>query len=110
MAAIWDVWFPSDKRDAPPLYSCSIITGPANALVAPIHGRMPVILTGARARSWLDPELDEDVEQIRRLLDDGDPARGVELVQHPVSTDVNSPDNDDAHLIEPIELAQPSLF
>jgi putative SOS response-associated peptidase YedK len=36
--------------------SCDIITCEPNPLVARVHDRMPVILTGSRIDLWLDPE------------------------------------------------------
>jgi len=36
--------------------SCDIATCEPNALVAPVHDRMPVILTDANIEPWLDPE------------------------------------------------------
>ena len=42
-----------------PIESATMLTTAANALVAPIHDRMPVILAGAaEERAWLDPALD----------------------------------------------------
>jgi putative SOS response-associated peptidase YedK len=36
--------------------SCDVVTCEPNALVAPVHDRMPVILTGPGIERWLDPE------------------------------------------------------
>ena len=36
--------------------SCDVVTCEPNALVAPVHDRMPVILTGSGIDRWLDPE------------------------------------------------------
>ena len=39
--------------------SCTIVTCAANALVRPIHDRMPVMLADDKAwEGWLDPALD----------------------------------------------------
>jgi putative SOS response-associated peptidase YedK len=51
-AGIWDRWRP---RQAEPVESFSILTTGANALMAPIHDRMPVVLPRAAWGSWLDP-------------------------------------------------------
>lgn len=36
--------------------SCDVATCEPNALVAPVHDRMPVILTGSSVDVWIDPE------------------------------------------------------
>jgi putative SOS response-associated peptidase YedK len=76
------------------LRSCTIITCPANALVAPVHDRMPVILAPESFDRWLDPEVGGP-----ELLEPC-PAEWLETV--PVSPRVNSPENDDAECITPI--------
>ena len=45
------LWEPSDGTPA-----CDIVTCEPNALVAPVHDRMPVILAGSAVDLWLDPE------------------------------------------------------
>jgi len=49
-AGLWDHWQPEPDKD---VVSCTIITCPANACVAPIHERMPVMLTGEKMWAWL---------------------------------------------------------
>lgn len=51
LAAVWDIWQEQ-------LMSCAIITQAADAAFAPIHDRMPLSLTAAQAREWLDPQQD----------------------------------------------------
>jgi putative SOS response-associated peptidase YedK len=52
------LWIPG-RLDGEAIESATILTTGANALVAAIHDRMPVILAGADAeRAWLSPELD----------------------------------------------------
>jgi len=52
------LWTPG-KLDGEAIESATILTTGANALVAAIHDRMPVILAGPDAeRAWLSPELD----------------------------------------------------
>jgi putative SOS response-associated peptidase YedK len=51
---------PEDRGVAPDgyLYSATIITTTPNAVVKPVHDRMPAILSGAEAETaWLDPRL-----------------------------------------------------
>lgn len=47
--------------------SCSVITTQPNALVEPIHNRMPVILHPADYDRWLDP-LNQEVAALQPLL------------------------------------------
>jgi Uncharacterized conserved protein len=51
-AGLWDQWRTSNGET---LLSCAIITGAANALVQPIHDRMPILLDQKSALKWLDP-------------------------------------------------------
>ncbi|MBV8942361.1 MAG: SOS response-associated peptidase [Solirubrobacterales bacterium] len=50
-AGLWSCWQAS--ADAA-LRTCTILTSAANAIVAPLHDRMPVILRRADERAWLD--------------------------------------------------------
>ena len=91
-AGIWERWrSPAGES----LATCAIITCPPNALVAPIHDRMPVILPPAAHDRWLDPEL-EDPRALLRPYPEG------EMDVHPVSSLVNSPRNDSAECIRPV--------
>ena len=72
--------------------SCTIITTQANAVVAPIHARMPVILAPPDHASWLDPA--NDARPLLRTY----PAEA--MTAYPVSPRVNAVRNDDAGLIE----------
>jgi putative SOS response-associated peptidase YedK len=52
------LWTPG-TLDGEPIESATILTTAANALVAAVHDRMPVILAGPDGeRAWLSPELD----------------------------------------------------
>ena len=84
------------KTDAGELLSFTIITGPANDLVAPIHDRMPIVLPRDAWADWLDPA--RDAGAVRALL--GVPP-GVGWRAQPVSTWVNKADHDDARCVEP---------
>jgi putative SOS response-associated peptidase YedK len=55
-AGLWTTWIaPEGTR----LASCTVVTCTANDLVAPVHDRMPVVLTESAAwEAWLDPALD----------------------------------------------------
>ncbi|HEY2569985.1 MAG TPA: SOS response-associated peptidase [Solirubrobacteraceae bacterium] len=52
------LWTPG-RLDGAPIESATILTTVANAVVAPVHDRMPVILSGPDAeQAWLSPELE----------------------------------------------------
>lgn len=75
--------------------SCDVATCEPNALVARVHDRMPVILTGSRVDVWLDPEPlpPEVASSILRPLD-------ANLMQvREVSTRVNNANYDAADVL-----------
>ena len=98
-ASLWDQ---SVSGDGAAVDSCAIITLPANELMRGIHnagahpGRMPAILTPAD----FDPWLDGDLTTARAALK---PCPSELLDAYPVSRRVNSPRNNDATLIEPLD-------
>ncbi len=51
-AGLWEVW--QRPRDENPLQTFTVITCPANELVAQVHDRMPVILFPGDEHAWLD--------------------------------------------------------
>jgi putative SOS response-associated peptidase YedK len=51
-AGLWDMW---RDQEGDGLYTFTIITTNANALLRPIHHRMPVIIDRLGAVPWLDP-------------------------------------------------------
>jgi putative SOS response-associated peptidase YedK len=53
LAGLWDTWKTPEGQES---RSCVIITTTPNALVAPIHNRMPVILTSEDEAIWLNPD------------------------------------------------------
>ena len=58
MAGLWTAWTNKETGELVP--SCTMITLPANSLMAKIHNtksRMPAFLTTETARIWLDNEL-----------------------------------------------------
>jgi putative SOS response-associated peptidase YedK len=91
------------KTDAGEVHSFTIVTGPANELVAPIHDRMPIVLPRDAWSAWLDPGV--DAAGAHALLDA--PAMAGWRAD-PVSTRVNSANNDDPSCVEPS--AQAELF
>ncbi len=94
-AGLWSVWRGPDK-DQPPLRSVTIVTTTPNATMAPIHDRMPVILSESSWAEWLDRD-NQDLDSLSRLLA---PAPDDLLVTTPVSTKVNSVRNNGPELVE----------
>lgn len=86
-AGIWDEWQGNDAR----MESCAIITTTANAIMQPVHNRMPVILDPDDYDTWLQ-------EGDRALLQ---PYPG-DLIAYPVSTTVNNPRHQGSDLIAAI--------
>jgi putative SOS response-associated peptidase YedK len=88
------------------LHSCAIVTCEPNALIRPIHDRMPAILGRAAESAWLDPDAGPD--DLLALLG---PVPEDALVVHEVSDAVNDVRQEGAHLIAPREaVGQGELF
>ncbi len=94
-AGLWDRWESSDKDV---IETCTILTTAANAVLAPIHDRMPVILPQAEYARWLDPAL-KDPDSLSPLLV---PFPPEEMLAIPVSPRVNAPSTDDEKCIAPL--------
>ena len=92
-AGVWDRWTKGESV----IESCALITTAANALVAPIHGRMPVLLDRAGYEAWLDPDAKPD--DLLPLLA---PFPSGAMEAFPVSPRVNGTDADDADLARPV--------
>jgi putative SOS response-associated peptidase YedK len=94
MAGLWEHW--QDATGAS-IESCTIIVTDANALVRPVHERMPVILDPADYAAWLDPA-NANTDALLQLLQPADPDHWT---LHPVSRRVNSPKNEGPDLLLP---------
>ena len=79
--------------------TCSIITTAAEGVIASIHHRIPWSLSSEGWNAWLDRDL-TDPEAARALLV---PIDSDIMMEHPVSTKVNSVRNDDEELRDQIE-------
>jgi putative SOS response-associated peptidase YedK len=102
-AGLWEIWRdPAAPPEVEPLRTFTIITGEPNALVAPIHDRMPVILPRDRYVAWLSPDTPE-AERAAMLV----PFPAEQMHAYPISSRVNSPRNDDAALIEEVSADRP---
>jgi putative SOS response-associated peptidase YedK len=65
MAGLFEAWRPA--ADAEWLLTCCVITTDANALMAPIHDRMPVLIPQAQWARWLARDV-QDPAAIAPLL------------------------------------------
>lgn len=104
LAGLWEVW--SDQQSCPAggdsandrlkIESCTILTTSANAKLAQLHERMPVILTPGDYEVWLSREVQEP-QELEQLFE---PLPEDELEFDPVSTIVNKATNDDPRCVE----------
>ena len=77
-----------------------VLTTAPNSLVAPVHDRMPALLSATEAAAWL-------AKPDQQLLH---PAPDGLLVATPVSFRVNSVRNDDPACLAPAKAGQMPLF
>ncbi len=91
IAGLWDKW--TDEVTGEMFKSCTMIVGPANAFVAEVHDRMPVLLQPPQFSPWLRGEAGLEILK---------PAANEALQRWPVSMRVNSSrtSDEDATLIE----------
>ena len=98
-AGLWESWHdPKAAEGDPPLRTCVIITTEPNALLSPIHDRMPVVLPESEWDGWLSVD-NRDTSTLVNLLV---PLPADELEAWPVSTLVNKADNNSPELIDAV--------
>ena len=112
MAGLWERWEPTHTQTGlgdfdtgetddttaeatGAIESFTIITTEPNEVVSSLHHRMAVVLPPESESAWLH----EDTDTVESLLT---PHPGDKLEAYPVSTRVNSPENDESSLIDPI--------
>ncbi|MGA8863414.1 MAG: SOS response-associated peptidase [Gallionella sp.] len=105
-AGLWESWHPKEQplpaspaqgRGEEIITSCCIITTSANALMEPIHDRMPVILDRSQWATWLSPQ----VHEADKLLPLIRPHDAASMQAWPVTREVNRVGlRDDAGLVE----------
>lgn len=101
LAGLWESWKPSsDEAD---VETFTLITTGANADMAPIHHRMPVLLDPSALRIWMDPG--SNPASLEAVMQ---PSPAGTLVRHRVSTLVNTARNEGPACIEPFEDATPT--
>ena len=93
-AGLWDEW---NSPDGSQIRSCTIVTIEPNELMAPIHNRMPVILPPNAYAQWIDPGV-RTPDSLQALIK---PYPAEKMAAYPVSTLVNSPQNDRPECVVP---------
>lgn len=97
-AGLWEQWWGPEKKDEPPLESCTIVTTDANELAHKIHDRMPVILEARDYDAWLDAN-NQDAESLKHLYD---PFPTDRLTARPVNPIVNNARNETPECVTPV--------
>ena len=99
LAGLWESWHGPNGEE---VRSATIITTQPNELMATMHDRMPAMLKPEDQRRWLDGK--DDLDELLK------PYPAGEMEAYPIGTDVNSPRNDGAKLIERVEEVKTTLF
>jgi putative SOS response-associated peptidase YedK len=94
LAALWEKSFLESDEE---IETCAVVTSAPNALMRPIHERMPVILSIDDCRTWLDPAVTEAAALAPILA----PAADDELTARAVSRHANSIQHNDPGCIAP---------
>jgi putative SOS response-associated peptidase YedK len=102
-AGLYESWYPERNQ---PEVTFTIVTCAANAVIAEIHDRMPVVLDERAAEDWMNSR-EQDPPSLKRLLA---PARADVLVMRPASLLVNSVKNDNPALLDCKEGQQKFAF
>ncbi len=97
-AGLWDLWRDPDAPNAKPLKSFAIITTPANALLKPLHDRMPALLAPDRWAAWLG-ESPATEGELKAMLK---PFPGAAMAFWPVDRRVGNVRNDSPDLFAPL--------
>jgi putative SOS response-associated peptidase YedK len=96
LAGLWAGW--KDPSDGQVHRTFTIVTTRANAAIADLHDRMPVVLRAEAWSRWLDPRL-TDAGELHAMFG---PAEDEPLDIYPVVRLVNNVRNDGPELIEPL--------
>jgi putative SOS response-associated peptidase YedK len=102
-AGLYESWYPEGNE---PEVTFTIVTCAANAAIAEVHDRMPVVLNERAAEDWMNPQ-ERDPLSLKRLLV---PAPADLLAMQPASPLVNSVKNEGPALLEFSEAATRDLF
>jgi putative SOS response-associated peptidase YedK len=95
LAGLWERWrTPTGEK----LETCVIVTTDANAELAKVHDRMPLLIPRDAQALWLDPS--SSLEDVLKLAE-----RPPALAIAPVGFGVNDPRKDDETVIAPLDEA-----
>ena len=92
-AGLWEYW----EQAGQTIYSCTIITRSANALMMPVHPRMPLIVKPDDYALWLDQTTPFSYLQSILL---SDAYANMQLT--PMTPRVNSPTHNDSAVLTPL--------
>jgi putative SOS response-associated peptidase YedK len=92
-AGLWEMWTGEDGKR---LFTCCVITTPANAVVAPFHDRTPAILSPDDYATWFDT--DAPLNEVQTLLK---PYPAELMAVNEANPLVNSPKNEGPRLLDP---------
>ncbi|MDH3588561.1 MAG: SOS response-associated peptidase [Gammaproteobacteria bacterium] len=95
MAGLWARWRDKENDDER-LETFTIVTTTPNETVAPIHNRMPVVLSPEHFDKWLAPDND-DINSLQQILVSS--VATDRFTIWPVSRKVNNTRNDDPGLV-----------
>lgn len=103
MAGLWESW---KNLAGEVLESCTILTTTPNAVMEPLHDRMPVIIPESEREEWLNNST--PIDQLKTMTA---PYPEDEMAAYPVSSFVNSPRNNGPKCLEKQDLlSQGELF
>ncbi|MGD1943448.1 MAG: SOS response-associated peptidase [Leptolyngbyaceae cyanobacterium] len=94
-AGLWERW--QDPQTHETTFSCTILTTTANAALAPIHHRMPVILSSRDYDAWLDSSF-YNPGMLEALLC---PFTAAAMETLPITSAVNNPRNETVAVQQP---------
>ena len=101
MAGVYEIWRDPHKDaadDSAWLRTCSVITTEATDAAGHIHDRMPMVITREAIDAWLDPTITDPKRALELLA----VTEAAALEAYAVSRDVNSVENNNPSLIEPL--------
>lgn len=90
-AGLWEIWKPPEGDF---IRSCTIITCAANEVLAPVHDRMPVMLSGGLMWKWLEPSSAEELVGFLK------PYPSEWMTSFPISRAVNDANRESPDLVK----------